>query len=53
MGVPAVPPSSLTSKCALTPSIRKNAQRPSVITNVDEITLISFQLVPKEGIDRN
>jgi polygalacturonase len=31
----------------------KNAQRPSVITNVDEITLINFQLLPKEGIDRN
>jgi len=31
----------------------RNAQRPSVIEHVDEITLRNFRLLPREGIDRN
>lgn len=29
------------------------AQRPSVISNVDELTLVNFQLLPKGGLDNN
>ena len=31
----------------------RNAQRPSVIEHVDEITLRNYRQLPKEGIDRN
>ena len=31
----------------------KNAQKPSVIENVEEITLRNFRLLPTDGIDRN
>jgi polygalacturonase len=31
----------------------RNAARPSVIENVDQITLRNFRLLPSEGIDRN
>jgi polygalacturonase len=31
----------------------RNAAKPSVIENVDEITLRNFRLVPSDGIDRN
>jgi polygalacturonase len=31
----------------------KNAQRASVIENVDTVTLRNFRLLPKDGIDRN
>lgn len=31
----------------------KNASKPSVIENVEQITLRNFRLLPKEGIDRN
>jgi polygalacturonase len=31
----------------------RNAQRPSVIENVDQVTLINFRLLPKEGLDNN
>lgn len=31
----------------------RNVQKPSVFQNVDEVTLKNFNMVPKEGIDRN
>jgi hypothetical protein len=31
----------------------KNAERPSVISNVDRLTLVNFNLLPKDGIDNN